>query len=100
VKGPRPKHVPMRTCVACRQERPKRQLVRVVASPDGCVQIDLTGKADGRGAYICPSPDCWVQAIDRKVLDGALKTTLAPEDYVRLRLFADANLSEAASTTQ
>ncbi len=85
MKGPRPRHIPMRTCVACRQERPKRELVRVVCGPAGEIKVDPTGKAPGRGAYLCPQPICWENALKRRVLDQALKTSLSAEDYARLR---------------
>ena len=62
-KGPRPKHVPIRTCIACRQEAGKRELVRVVRTPSGSVQVDPTGKLAGRGAYICRTRACWEQAL-------------------------------------
>jgi uncharacterized protein len=93
MKGSRPKHIPMRTCVACRQELPKRQLVRVVCSPAGVVDIDPTGKAQGRGAYLCLLIGCWTKALQRKSLDGALKTTLSPDDYARLNAYATTNLA-------
>jgi predicted RNA-binding protein YlxR (DUF448 family) len=54
----RPDHVPMRTCAACRQVRPKRSMTRVVRSADGSVAIDPTGKAAGRGTYVCDDPAC------------------------------------------
>jgi len=54
----RPDHVPMRTCAACRQVRAKRSLTRIVRAPDGGVAIDPTGKAAGRGTYICDDPAC------------------------------------------
>ncbi len=54
----RPDHVPMRTCAACRQVRPKRSLTRIVRSTDGTVAIDPTGKAAGRGTYVCDSEAC------------------------------------------
>jgi predicted RNA-binding protein YlxR (DUF448 family) len=54
----RPDHVPMRTCAACRLVRPKRSLTRIVRAPDGAVAIDPTGKAAGRGTYICDDPAC------------------------------------------
>ncbi len=58
-KGPRPKHVPQRTCVVCRSERGKRELVRIVRTPDGAVRVDPTGKVAGRGAYLCKARPCW-----------------------------------------
>jgi predicted RNA-binding protein YlxR (DUF448 family) len=87
-KGPRPKHVPMRTCIACRQERGKRELVRVVRTPAGSVQVDPTGKLAGRGAYICKARTCWEQALQGQRLGVALKTTLSADDLAALRTYA------------
>ena len=87
-KGPRPKHVPIRTCIACRQEAGKRELVRVVRTPSGLVQIDPTGKLAGRGAYICRARACWEQALQGQRLGGALKMTLSTENLAALRAYA------------
>lgn len=87
-KGPRPKHVPMRTCIACRQERGKRELVRVVKTPAGEVQIDLTGKLAGRGAYLCRARACWEQILTGARLANALKTTVTADQLAALRAFA------------
>ena len=87
-KGQRPKHVPIRTCIACRQEAGKRELVRVVRTPSGSVQVDPTGKLAGRGAYVCRTQACWGQALQGQRLSAALKTTLSTEDQAALRAFA------------
>jgi predicted RNA-binding protein YlxR (DUF448 family) len=71
-KGPRPKHVPQRTCVACRQVNAKRGLTRIVRTPLGTVEIDETGKKAGRGAYLCRTRDCWDNALKKKSLEYAL----------------------------
>ncbi len=78
------KHVPLRTCVLCQQVRPKRDLVRVVRSPQGAIAVDERGKAAGRGAYLCRNRDCWEKAIARDRLDHALKAKLSLEDKQRL----------------
>ena len=57
------KKIPMRQCVGCREMKPKKDLVRVVKSPEGVISIDLRGKAPGRGAYVCPSKECLRRAI-------------------------------------
>ena len=72
-KGMRPKHVPQRTCIACRSHDAKRGLVRVVRTTEGTVEVDETGKKNGRGAYLCRYRDCWEAGVDRKTLDNALK---------------------------
>jgi predicted RNA-binding protein YlxR (DUF448 family) len=74
-----PKHVPMRTCIECRQVRPKRELVRIVRTPEGNIQIDERGKLSGRGAYVCRTRLCWEQALDGNRLDHALKAKLSAE---------------------
>ena len=81
------RHIPERTCVACRSLRPKREMVRVVRAPDGAVTIDPTGKKSGRGAYVCRLRECWQTALRRKALDHALKTELAAADREALAAF-------------
>lgn len=93
---PRPKHVPLRTCVACRQGKPKRELVRVVRGSQGAVEIDLTGKKAGRGSYLCRSKTCWELALKKKGLEHALQTTISPEDRARLLAFGAGLTDEPA----
>ncbi len=96
--GKRVKHIPHRTCVGCRQVLPKRSLIRIVRSKDG-VQIDRTGKAAGRGAYLHDSRSCWEQGL-KGALAHALKVELSENDYQVLQNFI-ANLpDEAAQTLQ
>ncbi len=71
--------VPLRTCVACRTERPKRELVRVVRAPDGSVTLDPTGRLAGRGAYLCADGVCWSNALKKHSLERALEASLPPE---------------------
>jgi len=78
------KHVPQRTCAICRQKFDKRQLTRLVRTPDG-VFIDSSGKRDGRGAYVCDSLDCRQRAASTDILNKALRTTLNDDDRQRLR---------------
>jgi len=81
LKGPRAKHVPQRTCIACRRTDAKRGLIRLVRDADGHVTIDPTGKRAGRGAYLCHDPACWEQALKRRGLERALRVeVLLPED--------------------
>ena len=70
------KKIPMRQCVGCREMKPKKDLVRVVKSPEGVISIDLRGKAPGRGAYICKSKDCLTKAVRQRQLDRALETKI------------------------
>ena len=71
--------MPLRTCVACRTERPKRELVRVVRMPDGSVTLDPTGRLAGRGAYLCADGACWSAALKKHSLERALATSLPPD---------------------
>ena len=88
-RGSRPRHVPQRTCVACRQTGAKRGLVRVVRGPDGSVTVDPTGKKSGRGAYLCQSPECWQAALTRGVLQRGLKIeSIGEDDLHNLNVFA------------
>ena len=83
--APRRKHIPQRMCVVCRESNAKRQLTRVVRTADAGVQIDPTGKLNGRGAYLCDKPSCWKRAVETDVLAKALRTELNDEDKQRLR---------------
>jgi uncharacterized protein len=88
-KGPRPKHVPQRTCVACRKAGAKRGLVRIVRDSEGRVAVDPSGKRAGRGAYLCHTPACWEQALKRRGLERALRVdALHPEDRAALEAYA------------
>lgn len=64
---------PTRTCVACRTERDKQALVRIVRGPDGLVRLDPTGKGSGRGAYLCADPVCWSKALKTRAVQRALE---------------------------
>lgn len=66
------KKIPVRQCVGCREQRPKRELIRVVRSPEGEVSIDTRGKKPGRGAYICPDAQCLKKALKSRALGRAL----------------------------
>jgi hypothetical protein len=80
----RVRKVPLRKCVACQEMMPKKELIRVVRTPEGEVLIDLTGKKSGRGAYLCGKPSCFKLAKKQRSLDKALKHAVAPEIYERL----------------
>ena len=89
------KHVPQRTCVGCREVLPKRKMVRLVRTVDG-VQIDLTGKLPGRGAYLHDRRECWERGL-RGALGHALKATLPQADRARLEEFMNTLPAEAES---
>ena len=69
----------MRSCVACRTARPKRDLVRIVRTPTGEMTIDETGRLAGRGAYLCREDGCWTRAIERDALGRALEAPVPAE---------------------
>ena len=79
------KHVPQRTCVACRQVRAARELIRIVRLPSGVVELDETHKKPGRGAYLCHSRACWETALSKRLLEHALKTELASDEKEALQ---------------
>lgn len=69
----------MRTCVACRTERPRAELIRIVRRPDGSTALDRFGGSSGRGAYLCADRACWRLALKRSSLERALRVTLDRE---------------------
>lgn len=83
----RVKHIPMRTCVSCRTSKPKRELLRVVRTPDGHVQLDASGKKAGRGAYLCAQLGCWENALKRKRLESEFDVVISGEDRAALDAF-------------
>ena len=79
------KKIPMRMCVSCREMQPKKELIRVVRTPEGAVILDTTGRANGRGAYLCKKSACLEKAIKSRALERALETKIEPETYDTLR---------------
>ena len=79
------KKIPQRQCMGCRERKEKRQLIRVVRKTDGQVSLDFGGKMNGRGAYLCPDPECLKKAIRSKSLDRSLEVTIPQEVYDRLQ---------------
>ena len=71
------KHVPQRTCVACRQKRDKKDLIRLVHIDNGTIEVDISARKPGRGAYLCPKKDCWEIGLKRNHLERALRTKLS-----------------------
>ena len=78
------KPLPQRTCVACRQIKAKRDLVRIVRGPGGEIEIDETGKRDGRGAYLCPTRECMNKALKGNQLEHTLKSNITEENRRKL----------------
>ena len=71
--------IPMRMCLGCQQMRPKKELLRIVKTPEGIVELDPTGKKNGRGAYLCPQVDCLRNAAKAHRLQKAFETDVSPE---------------------
>ena len=80
----KPKKIPMRMCVGCREMKPKKELLRAVRSPEGTVSLDTTGKKPGRGAYCCYNADCLKRALKQGQLDRQLEVKLSPEVNAQL----------------
>ena len=75
----KPKKIPMRMCVGCREMKEKRELIRIVRTPDGETLLDTTGKKSGRGAYVCRNEECLRRAIKQRQLERQLEITLTEE---------------------
>ena len=78
------KKIPQRQCMGCRERKPKRELIRMVRGTDGTVSVDFGGKMNGRGAYICPNPECLRKVQRSKALERSLETPIPEEVYDRL----------------
>ena len=79
------KKIPQRQCMGCRERKAKREMIRVVRGTDGSVGLDFGGKAPGRGAYICPDPECLKKAIRAKSLERSLEVTIPEQVYTQLQ---------------
>lgn len=80
----KPRKIPMRMCVGCREMKPKRELLRIVKSPEGVIAFDRIGKSPGRGAYVCPSRECLTRAVKQRQLERALETRVGEDVYAML----------------
>lgn len=78
------KKIPQRQCVGCREMKEKRELIRVVKSPEGEISLDFKGKKPGRGAYLCPNAECLKRARKTRALERAFETAITPELYEAL----------------
>lgn len=92
----KPRRVPERTCIACRQVRPKRELIRIVRTPAGHVELDPTGKKSGRGAYLCARRSCWEPALKKGLLEREFETALSQEDRSALEAYIETLPIESA----
>ena len=86
---PKTRKIPMRMCVGCREMKEKRQLMRIVKSPENVISFDRVGKAPGRGAYVCRSQECLTKAVKQKQLERALEMKI--EDAVYQQLMEEIN---------
>lgn len=86
--------IPERKCVACQAHKDKRSLIRVVKNAEGSVFLDVTGKANGRGAYICKSGECLDSAQKKRRLEGALKTKIPDDVFSQLEKMISDNNSD------
>lgn len=79
------KKIPMRKCTGCGEMKPKTELIRVIKTPEGEISIDLTGKKNGRGSYICPTEACLKKAIKTKAIERSLECKISEEIYEILK---------------
>ena len=79
------KKIPMRMCTGCHEMKPKRELIRVVKTPEGEIKVDFTGKLNGRGAYICKDIACLEKAVKQKALSRAFECPITDEIYEELK---------------
>jgi len=86
---PKTKHIPQRTCVACRRIKNQRDLIHLVLTDNGTVQVDVSNKLSGRGAYLCPNRDCWEIGIRENRLDSSLRTKLGGDNRQALIDFSN-----------
>lgn len=79
------KKIPMRRCVGCGEQKPKKELLRIVALPTGEIEVDRTGKKSGRGVYICDNAECFAKAFDSQGLERSLKRPVSRDVYTALK---------------
>ena len=95
----RGKHVPVRSCIACGERLPKKEMVRIVRTMSGTVEVDPTGKSAGRGAYLCPKEGCWNQGLSKGRLEHVLRSPLVERDrealVARLQQLRSARIGDA-----
>lgn len=85
------KKIPLRKCLGCNEQKPKRELVRIVRTPDGSIVLDMTGKQAGRGAYICPDTACLKKAVKGKRIEKSLEVPVSSELLESLALTLENN---------
>ena len=86
------KKIPQRQCMGCRERKPKRDMIRIVRTPEGVVSLDFGGKMNGRGAYICPNAECLKKVQKSKALERSLEVPIPDEVYERLEKEMEAGI--------
>ena len=81
---PKQRKIPERQCLGCNEHRPKKELLRVVRTPEGEAALDLTGKKSGRGAYICKNPKCLNKARKSRRIENALEISISEDVYLKM----------------
>ncbi|MCH5162972.1 MAG: YlxR family protein [Clostridiales bacterium] len=79
------KHTPLRSCIVCREQKAKNELVRIVRQSGGAIAVDVTGRMDGRGAYVCRNDKCITELIKKRALNRVFKTQVDAEVYTALQ---------------
>jgi hypothetical protein len=79
------KKIPLRTCIGCKEKKQKKELIRIIRNSDGRIEIDITGKKSGRGAYVCYNIECFEKALKRGRLQNALKTEITENTIIELQ---------------
>ncbi len=87
------KKIPQRQCMGCRERKAKKEMIRVVRTTEGTVSLDFSGKLNGRGAYVCPNPECLKKAIKSKSLDRSLEVAIPQQVIDRLAKEMEAGLN-------
>lgn len=82
--GLKTKKIPLRQCLGCNEMKSKKEMLRIIKTPEGAIDVDYTGKKNGRGAYLCNSVDCFNKARKTKALERSLKTSIPQEVYEEL----------------
>ncbi len=88
------KHIPQRTCLACRTVKAKPELIRLVRVSDGSIEVDIGGKKAGRGTYLCPARECWEIGLKGSRLERSLRATLTQDNREQLIRFGKDFLKE------
>ncbi len=94
MKNSTTKHLPQRTCIACRLTGNKRDLIRIVRTHNGTVEVDLYGRKPGRGAYLCAKRECWETALKKNRVDYNLRTRLSDDNRRVLSAYCESSLEE------